>query len=453
MQNQFDKMTKTPVRSLILRLAVPTIISMLITTIYNVTDTWFVSKINVQASGATGIVFSLMGVIQAFGFTYGQGAGSLISRRLGEKNVSEARTFASTGFFYAFSTGVLILVFGLGFISPLMTVLGSTSTILPYAVKYARYILIAAPAMVSSCLLNNILRYEGMASLATVGLATGSILNIALDPLLIFVLKMGIDGAGIATMASQYVSMAILLTAFFLKKTQSKIGFKYISFKIYYIKEIILTGCPSFARQGLSSVSNMILNRVAGFFGDPCIAAMSIAGRVGMLIFSVCIGIGQGFQPVCGFNFGAKLYHRVREGMLFMWQLSTVVMFVLGGVCVAFAPGIVSLFRDEAEIVTIGSATLRYTSVALVFLPVVVTANMTFQCTGQKLKAFFLASVQSGLYLIPILFVLPRFAGLVGIEISYGISYVLAAFTAAPFILKFFMKLKGQSNEKDENTV
>lgn len=444
---QFERMTTTPVDRLIMVLALPTVISMLITTIYNVTDTYFVSEISVPASGATGVVFSLMGIIQAFGFTIGQGSGSIISRKLGEKDTSTASTYASVGFFYALFTGIVIMTLGICMLSPLMKLFGSTSTILPYACDYGKYILFAAPAMICSCLLNNILRYEGMASLAMVGLTTGSILNIGLDPLLIYKLNLGISGAGIATMVSQYVSMAILLSVFVLNKTQSKIRIKNFSFDYHYISEIVLTGSPSFARQGLSGVSNVVLNRSARIFGDACIAAMSISGRVGMMIFSVCIGIGQGFQPVCGFNYGAKLYNRVQEGIKFMWKMSTIVMGVLSVLCLIFSKNVVSMFRDELEIINTGSRALSYTAVAMILLPIIVTANMSFQCTGQKLKAFVLACVQSGLYLIPVLYILPKMIGVTGIELSYAVSYVLASLTAAPFIISFYKKLSKFSNE------
>ena len=215
---QYKRMTETPVNKLIATLAVPTVISMLITMIYNMADTYFVSKISVAASGATGVVLSLMAILQAFGFMYGQGAGSNISRRLGAKDIETARRYCTTAFFWALFTGGVIMLLGLLFLSPLMKVLGSTDTILPYASDYGRFILIAGPAMTTSCVMNNILRYEGMANLAMIGLATGGILNIFLDPLFIFTFNMGISGAGVATAVSQYIGMAILLSVFFDEK-------------------------------------------------------------------------------------------------------------------------------------------------------------------------------------------------------------------------------------------
>ena len=439
---QFNKMTKTPVNSLINRLAVPTIISMMITIFYNLADTYFVSKISVASSGATGIIFSLMGIIQAFGFMFGHGSGSCVSRQLGAKKEDAANKYCSTGFFLALSFGLTLMAFGLIFINPLIKGLGSTDTILPYARAYGRYILICAPAMTTSCVMNNILRYEGKASLAMIGLTTGAVLNIALDPLLIFVLNMGISGAGLATAISQYLGMAILLSMFVFGKSQSKIKIRFVSLKPNFVWQIFATGAPSLARQGFNSVSTMVMNIQAAPFGDECIAAMSVSAKCMMFIFSVCIGIGQGFQPVCSFNYGAKLFERVREAIKYTWKLATVVTAILSGFLFALAPTIVALFRDEAEVVSIGTAATRFCCVALIFLPTVMMANMTFQSIGRTAPAFFLACAQNGLFFIPFVMILPRFIGVTGIEVAQPAGYVLSAAIALPYLLSFLKELK-----------
>ncbi len=439
---QFDKMTKTPVKKLISRLAVPTVISMLITMLYNIADTYFVSKISVSASAATGVMISLMGVIQAFGFMFGQGAGSNISRRLGAKEIEEARKYSSTAYFLGLSVGLIIMAFGLIFIVPLMRIMGSTETILPLAKTYGTFILIAAPAMTTSFVLNNILRFEGMAKLAMIGISTGGLLNIALDPLLIFTFKMGIAGAGIATALSQYIGMFILLSIFLMKKPQSRISFKYLSLKLSIIKDIVAVGLPSFARQGLNSVSTMFFNLQAAEFGDECIAAISIVAKVGMFIFSVAIGIGQGFQPVCSFNFGAKLYNRVKESIKFLWIYSTAVIAVLAGICFVFAPWVIGLFRKDEAVVDIGGTALRMLCVALLVLPTVMVGNMSFQAVGKSGKAFFLACAQNGLFFIPLIIILPKLFGILGIQLAWPISYCIAAVIAVPMILSFIKELK-----------
>lgn len=434
-------MTETPVKKLIASLALPTVISMMITMIYNAADTFFVSKISVSASGATGIVFSLMAILQAFGFMYGHGAGSNISRKLGAKDIESARIYCSTAFFLALATGIIIGTAGILCITPLMKLLGSTDTILPYAKDYGLYILIAAPAMASSCVMNNIMRYEGMAKLAMIGLATGGILNIFLDPLFIFAFKLGISGAGLATALSQYISMLILLVFFLKKKTQSRIALRYFTFRPRVIWDIISVGVPSFARQGLNSVSTMLLNIMAAPYGDACIAAMSIVAKIMMFIFSVCIGIGQGFQPVCSFNYGAEKYDRVRQAIRFLWIFATVVVSIISAICFLVAPHIVKLFRSEDIIVQIGSQALRYICVAMCLMPTIMAANMTFQSVGMSGKAFFLACAQNGLFFIPLILVLPRFFGITGIEIAQPISFAIAAIVSVPFLVKFYKAL------------
>lgn len=449
-QAQYKKLTQTPIKKLIISLSVPTVISMMITMIYNVADTYFVSKISVSASGATGVVFSLMGILQAFGFMFGQGAGSCISRKLGEKDVETARKYSTWAFALALVVSMVIMLFGLIFITPFMRLLGSTKTILPYAKKYAFFILIAGPALTTSCVLNNIMRYEGLARLAMIGLATGGLLNIALDPLFIFAFDMGISGAGLATALSQYISMGILLSFFIFKKLQCRISFKYLKPNGRMIWNIISTGVPSFARQGLNSVSTMLLNVAAASYGDSCVAAMSVVAKCTMLIFSVGVGIGQGFQPVSSFNFGAKNYDRVRKGLLFTWRFDTIVVSALAAIMFAFAPQVVTMFRNEAEIVEIGTIALRYLCVALMFMPTIMIANMVFQSVGKTGRAFFLACAQNGLFFIPLILVLPKFFGVTGIEIAQPVSNVVSAVVAVPFMLVFLKQLKNMQSKINE---
>ncbi|MBQ7348479.1 MAG: MATE family efflux transporter, partial [Clostridia bacterium] len=343
--SHYQKMTNTPVAKLIISLGIPTTISMLISNIYNMADSFFVSQISLSAGGAPSIVFGIMAILQAFGFMFGHGSGSNISRKLGSRQTDEANIYASTGFFLALLCGFIILILGLAFLEPLLRLLGSTDTILPYAKDYAKWILIAAPVMTTSCVLNNVLRYEGRAFLAMIGLTTGGILNILLDPLFIFVFDMGISGAGLATALSQLVSLVILLSMFLNKKTQSKISVRFIAKDLSVLGNIIMTGLPSLVRQGLNSVSTIVLNVCARPYGDVVIAAMGYVGRTSNLIFSVGLGIGQGFQPVAAFNYGAKKYSRVKQGTWFTISFGAIFIGIISSVCFCFAPQIISIFR------------------------------------------------------------------------------------------------------------
>lgn len=439
---QFQKMTETPVAKLVLSLGIPTTISMLITNIYNMADTFYVSKISITASGATGIVFALMAVLQAFGFMFGHGAGSNISRLLGARQVEKASAFTSTSVFLALAFGTAIGILGLIFPNGLMRMLGSTDTILADAKTYGIFILISAPAMTTGCVLNNILRYEGGASYAMAGLCTGGVLNIFLDPILIFQCKMGIAGAGLSTAISQYISTAILLLPFFLKKTVTKIQICCISRDFSDMANIVLTGMPSLARQGLNSISTAVLNLQAAIYGDAAIAAMSIVGRCGNLLFSFALGIAQGFQPVSAFNYGAGKYDRVKKAAWFTMLFGIAVMAAL---CFCFdinANAIVRLFRNEKSVLDTGSDALRFMCRTLYVLPISAVGSMLFQSIGKKGRSLLIAMIQGGIVSIPLMLLLPRFLGVTGIEIAQPCAYVVAAIVTLPIMTAFFRRLK-----------
>ena len=439
--SQYKRMTETPVPRLVITLGIPTTISMLITNIYNMADSYFVSQESLSAGGATSIVFGIMYIIQAFGFMFGHGAGSHISRQLGGKNTQKANNYASTGFFTAIWCGLVIMSAGLIFSRPLMILLGSTPTILPHSMKYAFWIFLAAPAMTASCVLNNILRYEGKATLAMIGLTTGGILNIFLDYMFVVRLKMDINGAGLATAISQYVSFCILISVFLLGKTQSKLRISNISPEFYILKDIIVTGLPSLARQGLNSISVMVLNMQAEEFKDAAIAAMGYVSRTSSLIFSVGLGIGQGFQPVSAFNYGAKKYSRVKKSTYFTAIFGAAFMGVLSALCFAFAPEIIELFRSEKEVIDIGSVGLRIQCAFLMFLPISVVSTMLFQSIGKSVPALVLSCLQSGLVFIPLCLILPQFLGVLGIQLSQPIAYFITALVSLPITLRFLKRL------------
>lgn len=438
---QYNKMTQTPIWKLILTLSIPTTISMLITNIYNMADTYFVSQISVSASGATGIVFALMAIFQAFGFMFGHGAGSNISRNLGQKRIDIAKMFCSTSFFLALFFGLLISFLGLIFIEPLMELLGSTPTILNDAKTYGLFILISGPAMTVSCVMNNILRYEGKATFAMIGLTFGGIFNMFLDPILMFHLHLGVAGAGLSTAISQYLSAIILIIPFLTGKTVTKINLQFFTHDFHDIVNIIVTGFPSLVRQGLNSLSMSVLNNVAAIYGDEAIAAMGIVSRCGNLLFSCALGLGQGYQPVCAFNYGAKKYERVKQGFWFTIILGTCVLIVMCSLCYMHSSQVIQLFRKDTTVVSIGSDALRYMCIFLPVLPLSGIGSMLFQSIGKSGRALFIACLQSGFIFIPLLFILPRFFGLTGIELSLPLSYVFSGITAIIFAIKFLKQL------------
>lgn len=439
---QYIKMTETPVAKLIMSLGIPTTISMLVTSIYNMADTYFVGQIGTSASGAVGVVFGLMSIIQAFGFMFGHGAGSIVSRSLGARDTKRASQIGSTSFICSMATGALISVLGILFLDPLMRLLGSTETILPYARTYAFYILMAAPFMASSCVLNNVLRYEGRAALAMIGLVTGGLLNIFGDYIMVNRLGMGVRGAGLATAISQTISFCILLSIFVLGKTDSKLSLKLVSKDSEDVILICKTGFPSLVRQGLTSVSTMVLNGQAGIYGDAAVAAMSIVNRVCFFAFSVGLGIGQGFQPVSAFNYGAKKYGRVRKGFFVTLAIGEAFLGTFAVLGFLNAEKLVGLFRDDPAVIAIGTVALSAQMISLFFQPLAVCANMMFQSIGKNGIATILSMLRSGVCLIPTLLILSTMLGLTGIEIAQPISDVLTFGISVPFVVRFLQTLK-----------
>ena len=444
---QYYLMTKTPVGKLIIKLGIPTTISMLVTNIYNMADTYFVGILGTSASGAVGIVFGLMAIIQAVGFMFGHGAGSIVSRRLGAKDNETASRVGSTAFMASLVSGGVITAVGLCALTPLLRLLGSTDTILPYSEKYAFWILLAAPVIMSSFVLNNILRYEGKASLAMIGLTAGGVLNIFGDWLLIRVFDMGISGAGISTAVSQAISFLVLLSMFLFGKTQSRLSIKNAIRGLPHLKDIIFTGLPSLTRQGLSSVSTMLLNNLAGGYGDAAVAGMTIVNRICFFIFAVGLGIGQGYQPVSAFNYGAKKFRRVKRGFIFTFVVGEILLAILAVIGLFMSDNLVGFFRDDPQVIAIGSFALKAQLIALFFQPLSICCNMTFQSVGKNKSATFLSALRSGLVFIPILFITTKFFGLTGVQISQALADVVTFFIVIPFTITFFRKL---GREKEE---
>lgn len=441
-QDKHKMMTTAPIPKLVTSLAIPTIISMLVTSFYVMADTYFVGQINTQSTAAVGISFSIMAIIQAFGFFFGHGSGNYISRKLGAKDYANAEKMASTGFFYAFSFGLLIAIIGNIFLTPICILLGSTETILPYAEKYLGIILLGAPFMASSLVLNNQMRFQGNAVHAMIGIIIGAVINIGLDPLLIFVLDMGVSGAALSTIISQFCSFMVLMYMDS-KGTNIKIRFRNFTPSFAYLKEITYGGIPSLSRQGLVSLSTIMLNVAAGRYGDAAIAGMSIVTRICMFINSFVIGFGQGFQPVCGFNYGAGLYKRVREGFYFCVKTGVIFLTVCSIIGYLYAPEIVSWFRkDDPSVIEIGAAALRWQLITLPLGTWVILCNMLLQTIRIPGRALVLSSARQGLFFIPLIFILPHMLGLLGVEMCQAVSDFCSFILAFPLTVPVLKRLR-----------
>ncbi|MFP3041383.1 MATE family efflux transporter [Treponema primitia] len=443
-QNHQDEklqhMTTAPVEKLVVSLGIPSMIIMMTSGIYNLADTYFVSSLGTSAVAAVGVVFPLMAIIQALGFFFGQGSGNYISRELGAKHFDKASRMAATGFISCFIAAGTLATLGLIFIKPLAMALGSTPTILPHALDYMLFILIGGSFMSASQVLNNQLRFQGSSFYGMFGMITGAALNIILDPLFIFGLHMGVRGASLATAISQFIGCIVLLICC-TKKGNIPINPKYFSPSIKNYLEIVRGGIPSLLRQGLQSASTILINHLAGPYGDAAIAAISIVNRLGIIAGQMVMGIGQGFQPVCGFNYGAKLYGRVKKAFWFCARFATAGMTILALLLAIFAPQIISLFRkDDPELLAIGVRYLRFHCIVMPFMGWVVICNMMAQTMGKARIASLLALSRQGLFLLPLLLIFPALFGLLGIQLSQPASDIASFFFSLPFAVKILRK-------------
>ncbi len=437
-EEQHRRMLHTPIPKLVASLAAPTVATQLVSIAYNTADTYFVSQLSTSASAAVGVVFSLMSIIHALGFGIGMGCNSIISRSLGSRDQGRADTIASSGFLLAFFVGLLITAVGLSVTAPLMRLLGSTDTILPYALDYARIILAAAPFMCAAFVLNNTLRAEGEASLAMIGLCTGAVLNIGLDPLLIFTFRMGIAGAALATALSQLVSFLILLVIFLRGRSIVKLSARCISrsFRDYW--SILSTGFPTICRQSFASLSTALLNNAAGVYGDAAVSAVTISNKAYMIVRSVILGIGQGFQPIAGYNYGAGDRRRTRQAFTFSVLAGSVICTVCAVLGARFAPQVVGFFRSDPEVVAIGRTALLGAAAVMPFLAYSTYVNQLYQCLGFRLPAAILASCRQGICFVPLILLLPRMLGLNGVVLSQPGADLLTFLVSVPFQIWFF---------------
>ncbi len=443
-------MTETPIPRLVLRLAVPSMISMVVTALYNVVDAAFIGHLSTEATAGIGISFAYMTFIQAIGFFFGHGSGNHISRALGARRYDDAETMAAVGFCTPWFVGVIVALVGLPLLPQFAALLGATPDVVPYACNYLRYILVASPFMMSALVLNNQLRLQGNARFGMIGIVSGAVLNIVLDPLFIFVLDLGVAGASIATAVSQMFAWGLLLWG---TTRDESVHIRLAKFKPSFgcYKEIVAGGLPSLFRQAFNCVSVIMLNFAASKYAPAgqaasSIAAFAIVSRTTMFAFSLILGFTQGFQPVCGFNYGAHKYGRVRQSYLFAFSVSAAMLTLLSALGFIFAPQIIAVFRDEdPALLAIGTAALRWQCVVFPLCTLSTSTNMLFQNIRMTFPATLLAIGRQGLFFVPAILVLPRIFGLQGVEMTQAVADVCTFFLSLPFAVWINRKLKSES--------
>ena len=440
-EENYRRMTEQPVKSLVVQLAIPTIISMLITSFYSMTDTIFVSRLGTTSSAAVGVVYSIMSLIQAIGITLGQGSANTVARLLGEKKRVEADQVFSTAFATSMGLGLLFGVVGLAFTHNFVRFLGATPTIEEEAVRYASIILIGSPWMTVCYTMNNNLRSEGKAYLGMLGMSGGALLNVALDPILIFTFGMGIRGAALATVISQFFSFVVLFSHFVQKRSNLSLSLSHIRLKWWIYRNILSVGSPSLIRTLLHTVSTICLNVFSAPFGDGAIAALSITTRVMQLLNSALIGFGQGLQPVAGFSWGAKRYERLKEAFLFCVKRGVLVFSGIGVVCFIWAREIMLLFLSDSQVVAIGTTAIRLQCLLMPLSAFNTLSGMVFQSTGHGTASSVLALARQGIFFVPVVAVLPSLVGIWGVQLAQPIADVATFILSLWYILPFMRRL------------
>ncbi|MCR5709797.1 MAG: MATE family efflux transporter [Bacteroidales bacterium] len=441
---KYVRMTTLPVGKLVTEMAVPSIVSMLVSGIYNLADTFFIGQINTQSVAAMGIVYAYMVLIQSMAIFFGQGSGNYISRALGRRETVDAEEMAAVGLGSSVLTGIILA--GVSFLAmrPILSLLGSTETIMPYACEYFSFILIGTPFIMGTFTLNNQMRHQGNAMLSMIGIVSGAVLNIVLDPILIFGFDLGIRGAGMATAISQFIGFIVILSMVG-KRGSLPLRFHHFKPTLRRYRDISAGGLPSLARQGLMSLSAICLNQLASNYGDVAIAAFSIVSRIMMLACAAMIGYGQGFQPVCGFNYGAGLFDRVRKAFWHSCSISTVYCFVLALLGWVFAGPLVALFRaDDPEVIRIGSEILRFQCYSFPLTGFIVLANMYLQNIRRTIPAIIMASARQGIFFLPALYIGHALWGFTGMEISQMLADICSFLFAVPVVLHALKAMEHQ---------
>ncbi|MGN1367577.1 MAG: MATE family efflux transporter [Aristaeellaceae bacterium] len=435
-----NAMLNENIRTLIPRMAIPTIVAQLITTIYNLVDTYFVSTLGTNATAAVGVNNSLERTITLIGSLIGAGACSYIARLLGAKREEDANRVLSTSFFTGIGAGLIFMIACRLFMRPLVNLLGATDSCREYAIQYATYVLYAAPFMIGSFILNMCLRSEGSATYSMIGIGFGGVLNCFLDPLFIYVFDLGVAGASMATAISKTISFLILVWPYVRRRSSVQIAITKFRYVIADIKEVLAIGSTSFFRSALSVVANVTLNRVAGGYSTSALAAISIANRIMDIPFAVILGFGQGYQPIAGFNWGAKQWKRVRESLTFVVKVSLIGSLIFGALLAVFSGPIISVFNTEtdAEVLRLGQLSVILQSVFLFSHTLNSNINMFYAGIGKAKYALLMSTARQGYVFIPVVLIAPLFLQETGVACAQAIADIVCMAIAIPLTVKAF---------------
>lgn len=430
--NKMELLGSAPIPKALMALGVPIMIGMLINALYNLVDAYFVGGLGESPMGAISIVFPLGQVVVGLGLMFGNGAASYLSRLLGRGDRETANKIASTALYSSVIIGAIIILLATIFIQPILSLLGATETIMPYALTYARIYVISCIFNVFNVTMNNVVASEGAAKTTMCALLLGAVLNIGLDPIFIYVLDMGVAGAAIATAISQFVSTLVYLTYAIRKKSAFTFSFKDFKPTKQIYAEILKIGIPTLTFQLLTSLSIALINRAANGYGDAVIAGMGAVTRVTSMGTLVVFGFLKGFQPIAGFSYGAKKFGRLCEAIKTSILWSTIFCVLVGLLMALFSTQIISQFANgNAEMIAVGEKSLMANGFSFFLFGFYTVYSSLFLALGKGTAGFILGACRQGICFVPVILILPVILGMNGILYAQPIADVISAIITA----------------------
>ena len=453
-----------PIGKLLVTFSVPAIISCLINSLYNIVDQIFIGQgVGYLGNAATTVAFPLMTILLAFGTLIGAGSSAHAAIRLGEKNEQEARQALNNAFSFTIVLSIIIMVLGLIFLRPILTLFGATENIMPYAIDYTGIILLGTPFNLVSIVLSNLARTDGHPRMSMYGMLIGAALNTVLDPIYIFVFHWGVKGAAIATITSQLIS-AVLLTVYLIRPAKTplhmRLARKLMRPNFPLIGHFLLLGISSGITQSVACIMQVVMNKSLVYYGDlspitgdVALSAMGVVSKIAMIMAAFGVGVGIGAQPIMGCNRGARKFDRIRRTYLIAVTLATVLIFLCWIVCQLMPETIISIFGDDnASFSDFAVKCLRIYLFCIFCAGFQIVSTNYFQATGQPLKASVLSMLRQLLLLIPLILILPLFMGLDGILFAAPIADFLSAVIVAVFIIPEMHKLNRAVHEQKAHT-
>ncbi|ARI78857.1 MATE family efflux transporter [Halobacillus mangrovi] len=452
MKQQSQRLGTQPIPKLLANLSIPAMIGMFVMALYNVIDTLFIARgVGILGVSGVSIGFPVMMILMAISAAVGIGGASVISRLLGENKAEEANEVFGNILFTIIIISVIGFVSAFTFLEPMLTLFGATENILPYAKDYLFPIMLGSIFFSFAFTTNSIIRSEGNSRFAMITMIIPAVLNIILDPIFIFGLDMGVQGASVATVISQASVSVVVLFYFLQGRSSLQLYTAYLKPKFHVLKEVISIGMPAFIRQvsgsGMMIAINLMLIKFGGEFE---VGVFGIVQKLSMFTIMPMIGVLQGMQPIIGYNYGAKQYDRLKETILLGMKVVTIISAGIFVLMMAFPEGLMQIFTGDKATIETGAHAMRIMFALAILIGAQVVSGGLYQALGMAKPALILSMARQVLFLIPLVLILPHFFGVTGVWLAFPISDLLSFILSIVFLYKdrtlFFKSKKDLPN-------